>query len=140
MSEYLIAHIGHSAKWHEHVCWWKPDSRGYTICVDKAGRYSETEARSICQHGECVAIPVTEAEALARSTPYYRQPNGTLAKLYDGDQHRPVPNSREAWRTLLAVNIVSAPRWSKPTPIGAKARAIYLDNQPNPAATQKGQP
>ena len=125
--QFLIAHIGHTGKWDEHVCWWKPNSCGYTICVDKAGRYSEAEARSICQHGECVAVPVAAAEALALSTPYYRRPNGTLGKLYDGDQHRPVPNSRDAWAALKVANIVSAPRWSKPTPIGAKARAIYLD-------------
>jgi hypothetical protein len=72
-------------------------------------------------------VPVAAAEALALSTPYYRQTNGTLAKLYDGGPHRPVPNSREAWKALMEANIVSAPRWSKPTPIGVKARAIYLD-------------
>jgi hypothetical protein len=127
MSLYLIAHIGHSTKWQEHISWWKPESRGYTICVDKAGRYSEAEARSICQHGECIAVPVDVAESLALSTPYYRRPNGTLAELYDGGPHRPVPNSREAWKALTLANIVSAPRWSKPTPIGTKARAIYLD-------------
>lgn len=86
MSQYLIAHIGHTTKWQEHVCWWKPNSCGYTICIDKAGRYSEAEARSICQHGECIAVPVACAEGWALSTPYYRKPNGTLAKLYDGGQ------------------------------------------------------
>jgi hypothetical protein len=30
-SEYLIAHIGHTTKSHEHITWWKPDSRGYTV-------------------------------------------------------------------------------------------------------------
>ena len=131
MSQYLIAHIGHTTKWCEHVTWWKPDSRGYTVCVDKAGRYSEAEARSICQHGECIAVPVAAVEGLARTTPYYRQSNGTLAKLYDGGPHRPVPNSREAWTALKAANIVSAPRWTKPTPIAAaKARAIYVEALP----------
>lgn len=123
---YLIAHIGHTTKNSEHVTWWNPNSAGYTICVDKAGRYSETDARIICQHGECVAISVTAAEALARTTPYFRRQDGSLAKLYDGGPHRPVPNSREAWAKIMEANIISAPRWSKPTPIGAKARAIYL--------------
>lgn len=127
MREYLIAHIGHTTKSSEHVCWWKPNSCGYTICIDKAGRYSDAEARSICQHGECVAIPVTAAEALARTTPYFRRPNGNLDKLYDGGPHRPVPNSRETWGAIMAATIISTPRWSKPTPIGAKARSIYLD-------------
>lgn len=126
MSQYLIAHIGHSTKWCEHVTWWKPDSCGYTACIDKAGLYSEIEARSICQYGSCIAVTKDAAAPLARSTPYYRLTNGDLARLYDGDVRRPVPNSRDAWKALMAANVVSSPRAERPTPIGAKARAIYL--------------
>lgn len=46
MSDLLIAHIGHTLREHEHITWWKPDSRGYTICIDKAGRYGEVEAQA----------------------------------------------------------------------------------------------
>jgi hypothetical protein len=126
---YLIAHIGHTTTSYEHVTWWKPDSRGYTICIDKAGRYTADEAERICRTGENIAVCESDVEPLARSTPYYRLSNGTLGKLYDGGPHRPVPNSRGCWQALLAFRAYP-PRPNKtvkPTPIGAKARAIYID-------------
>ncbi len=127
MAEYLIAHVGHTGKLDEHICWWKPDSRGYTICVDKAGRYSEAEARSICERSECLAVSLGDAVKLARSTPYYRRHDGTLGLLYDGERHRPVENSRQSWQALkLAALVIGA--YVKPTPVApSKARAIYLE-------------
>lgn len=133
MDQYLIAHIGHTGRHDEHVCWWKPDSRGYTICIDKAGRYSAAEAASICNvdHSVCIAVPVDAVQPLARSTPYYRLSNGTLGKLYDGGPHRPVPNSRGCWAALIAArSFPVAFKHEKPTPIGTKARAIYVDALP----------
>ena len=129
MIEYLIAHIGHTTKSCEHVYWWNPDGKGYTICVDKAGRYSGEQAAKICRTGECIAVAVDSVEPLARSTPYYRLTNGTLAKLYDGGPHRPVQNSRGVWHALmLSRTYPQAVKPSKPTPIAvSKARAIYLD-------------
>lgn len=128
--EYLIAHIGHTNKHHEHVTWWKPDSRGYTICIDKAGRYTADDAADICRTGENIAVLLPEVDRLARTTPYYRLSNGTLGKLYDGGPHRPVPNSRGCWNALLACRTYPAKdaKTEKPTPIGAKARAVYLDS------------
>lgn len=126
---YLVAHIGHTLKSHEHVCWWKPDSCGYTTCIDQAGRYSEDEARSICRNGSCIAVPIEVAAKFARTTPYYRVPCGTLAKLYDGGPHRPVPNEQIAWQYLLSGRLHGCAHPSAPpTPIPkSKARAIYLD-------------
>jgi hypothetical protein len=126
MTAYLIAHIGHTTKSHEHITWWKPESKGYTICIDKAGRYSEEDARSICTVGLCIAVPADVVYAISRSTPYYRKQDGSLAKLYDGDQHRPVPNDLQAWKHLLSGRLGGCAHPDKPTPIGAKARAIYL--------------
>lgn len=41
MSEYLI--------WsNEHHAWWRPEKAGYTFFIEVAGRYSRTEAMSIC--------------------------------------------------------------------------------------------
>ena len=128
--EYLIAHIGHTNKHHEHVTWWKPNSMGYTICIEKAGRYAAEEAASICRYGQCIAVRVQDVvEPLARSTPHYRLSNGTLGKLYDGGPHRPVPNSRGCWDALMKLRTYppQAEKVEKPTPIGAKARAIYVD-------------
>lgn len=127
--EYIIAHIGHTLKSHEHVTWWKPDSRGYTICIDKAGRYSEGAARSVCQYGGSIAVPVGAAESLVRSTPYYRTKDGNLAKLYDGGPHRPVENEAQAWRHLLSNRLLCSKTTERPTPMPrGKARAIYLDD------------
>lgn len=128
MAEFLIAHIGHTQRHNQHITWWKPDSKGYTICIDKAGRYSQSEATSICQYGGCIAVPVSAAESLARSTPYYRRSNGTLEKLYDGGPHRPVDNESQAWRHLLNARLLCAKTTEKPTPVPAsKACSIYLD-------------
>lgn len=125
MSEYLIAHIGHSTKWCEHITWWKPDSKGYTVCIEKAGIYSEQEARGICRYGGCIAVTKDEASKLSRSTPYYRRADGTLARLYDGGDHVVVPNGKKEWAALMASRM-DCGKPDKPTPIGAKARAIYL--------------
>jgi hypothetical protein len=137
MSEYLIAHIGHTQKHHEHVCWWKPESCGYTICIDKAGRYSEKEARDICSSGLCIAVQAQTASEVARSTPYYRLGDGNLAKMYDGDMHRPIPNDLKSWKHLLAARLGGCAHPEKPTPIGIKARSIYL---PSDAEIGKSMP
>lgn len=130
-TEYLIAHIGHTHREHEHITWWKPDSRGYTICIDKAGRYGEDEASSICQYGGCIAVRVQSVDSLARSTPYYRRRDGKLAKLYDGGPHRPVENDAQAWRHLLSNRLLCSKTTERPTPMAnSKRRAIYLDAMP----------
>lgn len=133
MSEYLIAHIGHTIKSSEHITWWRPDSKGYTICIEKAGMYSEQEARSICSHGYCIAVTKAEAAKLSRSTPYHRRGDGTLERLYDGGDHVVVPNGKKEWTALMAARM-GCGKPDKPTPIGAKARAIYLP----PNLSQKG--
>lgn len=36
---------------NQHKAWWRPDSRGYTMNVSLAGRYSREEAMKISAHG-----------------------------------------------------------------------------------------
>ena len=130
MIEYLIAHIGHTLKGHEHITWWKADSRGYTVCIDKAGRYTEERARAICSTsgGACVAVEPEALAALSRSTPYYRRSDGSLNKLYDGGPHRVIPNDADAWRHIMNECLPASDKPARPTPISvSKARAIYLD-------------
>ena len=130
-TDYLIASVGHTIKSHEHVTWWNPNSRGYTICIDKAGRYNEDEARAICRDGSSIAVRVQDVEPLALSTPYYRRSDGKLAKLYDGGPHRPVRNDAQGWRQLLSNRLLCSKTTERPTPMPAgKARAIYLDDVP----------
>jgi hypothetical protein len=129
-TEYLIAHIGHTGKHCEHICWWRPESRGYTLCVDQAGRYTEAQAASICDRPDssCIAVAVDSVKPLARSTPYFRMNNGDLRALYDFPDMKPVPNTRECWDALIqAKSYPASLTHQKPTPIGAKARAIYID-------------
>lgn len=127
MEKFLIAHIGHTTKWCGHITWWKPDSCGYTVCIDKAGIYMEGEARSICRSGLCIAVPKADVQKLARSTPFYRAGGGILARMYDGGPHSVVENSREGWKALMAARL-DCGKADKPTPISkAKAGAIYLD-------------
>ena len=125
MSQYLIAHIGHTTKYCEHITWWKPESLGYTICIEKAGLYDEAEARGICQYGSCIAVKKDAAAAIARSTPYYRKSSGELGKLYDGGPHSVVPNGKAEWMALMDAKLACG-KTERPTPIGVKARAIYL--------------
>jgi len=128
MSQYLIAHIGHTGKDHEHITWWRPDSRGYTVCIDKAGLYEADEAESICKDGICIAVTKPVAEEHARSTPYFRRSDGSLNKMYDGGPHRVIPNDAQVWLRLLAwrLGVRTCRKPTRPSPIGSKARAIYL--------------
>lgn len=134
MNTFLIAHVGHTGKLDEHICWWKPDSCGYSFCIDKAGLYSETKARNICADSSCIAVPFDAVVKLARSTPYYRRQDGTLGKIYDGGPHRPVENNAKAWAEIKMAALVIG-KYAKPTTMApSKMRAIYLDDVPEAAA------
>ena len=126
--QYLIAHIGHSHSANEHITWWKGDSRGYTLCIDKAGLYVEADARTICQgDSRLIAVPKAVAESVVRSTPHYRRSNGVLEQLYDGGPHRVVPNLPAEWAHLMERRLGGCLLPDTPTPFGAKPRALYLD-------------
>lgn len=45
--KYLIESMEHTHD--DTIVWWKPNHCGYTIQVDKAGRYSLAEATAICE-------------------------------------------------------------------------------------------
>ena len=126
MSHYLIAHIGHTTKSHEHILWWMPQGRGYTFCIEQAGLYDLKEAAAICETGICLAVAQADVQPIARTTPYFRKSDGSLAKLYDGGDLVVVANNKHAWDALMAARIHPEHRALKPTLIGAKARAIYL--------------
>lgn len=132
--QFLIAHIGHTCKSNEHITWWNPDCAGYTICTAKAGRYSEDKAKEISRYGHSMAVPLPVAEALTRGVPKYRKHDGTLANMYDGSLHKPVENTPENWKQLIAGRLDCGVVPHKPTPMPrSKSRAIYLDTvQPVP--------
>ena len=55
---------------HEHSAWWGPNSRGYTTRTDHAGRYTRSEALTICasardgwdDQGRPSEVPVREID------------------------------------------------------------------------------
>lgn len=56
---------------NEHRAWWRPNSSGYTVFIESAGRYSRDEAvkksRARDQHrGEPLPeLPIREADLMA---------------------------------------------------------------------------
>jgi len=49
----------------ELVLWWRPDRKGYTTALDKAGIYSRAEAQAIARiRGTDIPYPVAEVEAV----------------------------------------------------------------------------
>ncbi len=50
------------------VIWWRPKSEGYTCNLDEAGKYSESEARSIvrCRPQEDSMWPVEQIDSIAQ--------------------------------------------------------------------------
>lgn len=139
MNCFLIAHIGHTTANHEHIQFYAPDARGYVICVEKAERYSEDEAKNACNGAqELIIVSEHEAQKIAKTTPYFVTNKGELRKLYDGDSHKPIPNNKESWKFLMNCRVRTKDRPLKPTPIRG-SRAVYLDGvglavqQPLPA-------
>lgn len=126
MTTYLIAHIGHTTKSHHHITWWKPERCGYTVCIEKAGRYSESEAKTICDNSICIAVPFDVAESISKPTPYYRRSSGDLNRMYDGGEHVVVRNQNDEWSKLLDNRLSNGVKPIKPTPIGFKADDVYL--------------
>lgn len=60
-----------SLKWTrgDEATWWNPDNAGYTIVLDRAGRYAESRVKAApCYYNNGVstrAIPCEEAEKIA---------------------------------------------------------------------------
>ena len=46
--------------------WWNTDGAGYTVGVNKAGRYGKRDAEAICRMGQATMIPVPDAKRLTR--------------------------------------------------------------------------
>lgn len=70
MTEYYILCLKELGAYRQVLLWWRPNNRGYTISLDKAGRYTEEEVQAhplYYSNGEStLAIPCDEADRLAQ--------------------------------------------------------------------------
>lgn len=51
--------------------WWAPNRAGYTVNVDKAGRYGKREAEAICKGGQASMVPVPDVKKITRKVVVY---------------------------------------------------------------------
>jgi len=73
---------------NEHQAWWRPDSKGYTLHVDAAGRYERDEAFSIASgardgwiEGEAPPeIAISEIDVMTHRRQPPRQRRANLVK------------------------------------------------------------
>lgn len=112
MTNYYIASIKHTNRYHEHITWWGPDSCGYTPVVgDRIGEYDADFAREHNTGMDYIAVPVEAVQALLSAEPEYKPG----ARFYD--QRGPVvENTRENWQALIAASMIEG-RYSKPKPV-----------------------
>lgn len=70
---WIVISFEHSCSGDEGLTFWRPNSRGYTVFLSAAGRYTKQEAESICKEAnfseiEEIAIHMSDAEKLAEQT------------------------------------------------------------------------
>ena len=65
---------------NEHRAWWRPNSRGYTAHLEKAGRYSRNDALALCRTRDQVPgepmpeLPIRESDLLRVVTAFCEGP------------------------------------------------------------------
>jgi hypothetical protein len=101
---FYIASLKHTNKHHEHITFYGPDSRGYTLVIGESiGKYTLQEAAKLNDGIDCLAIPVDDVHALLSPEPYYRHQSGAPHRVYD--QRGPVlDNTKDIWAMLAMAN------------------------------------
>ena len=121
---YYIASLKHTNKGHEHITFWGPLHRSYTVVIgDCIGNYDEAEAATLNDGFDCLAVPVALVERLQSPEPYYKPG----ARFYD--QRGPVvDNTRSKWNSLIAGSFQAGRTYKpKPEPFRGKRRAIFTE-------------
>lgn len=122
--DYYIASLKHTNKGHEHITFWGPEHRSYTMVFGVyMGKYDETEAIKLNDGVDCIAVPTDVVHAMQSPEPYYKPG----ARFYD--QRGPVVNNtRTNWNALISgslqTGLTSKP---KPEPFRGKRRAIFTE-------------
>lgn len=95
MSRYIVIAVCHTNRQHEYITLWRPDDRGYTPVVPRAGLYERehvAEHLSYYNGGPHIAVPAHVVTALG-----VEPPHGFFD--YAGPA---VPNTRSSWDALVA--------------------------------------
>lgn len=117
---YLI-NVKDVARHHAAVSLWGPNERGYVTRLAAAGRYTEEHVRGCLYrlNSGCSALAVS-AEVVERiAEPVLVDDVPTEV---DGEPVRRVPNTRAAWRALIAGAIEPPPYKPEPQFPGAPRR------------------
>jgi len=107
----VIASLKHTRKDHEHIVFWRPDHRGYTPVLDRAGLYSEIDSADLNDGVDCIAIPMSAAVAVAVPTPFFKPER----QFYD-EAGCVVENTRANWNALVKASIEAGRQTEKPKP------------------------
>lgn len=120
--EYLIASVKHTTKDTPHIIWWRPDSRGYTPVIDRAGRYTAEEAAKLNDGIDVIAVKASVVGHFSRPTPYYKP----ACKYYD-HEGPVVQNIVQNWNGLRISRLEEGRREEKfkCTPFRKKSTLVY---------------
>lgn len=80
MNEWVILSLKWSQGSDDYV-WYKPKSQGYTADLNRAGRFTKEEARSLVMEGVTLAVPLEAAESLSESVRLVRTDAATLRAM-----------------------------------------------------------
>jgi hypothetical protein len=115
MIDFYIVAVCHTIRDHKYITFWRPDDRGYTPVLNRAGKYDRERVVSHLDYyngGDHVAIRAESIDALAVPIP-----DG-----YFDYQGVGVPNTRENWQAIQAA-IVWPTGWPiKPEWYGKRIR------------------
>lgn len=107
MTEFYVIAVCHTIRDHEYITLWRPDDRGYTPVIPRAGRYAEDHVRQHIDYyhnGDHVAVPceVIDAMGVYPKPGYFDYPGPA------------VPNTKANWDAIRAALIGPTPFEWKP--------------------------
>lgn len=116
----IILSIKHTIRDDEHIRFWRPNERGYTPVLERAGHYSDEVAARWNDGLDCLAVPFDAVVKLATPTPYYKPG----AQFYD-EPGPVVDNTRANWNKLISASLAAGRRYKpKPEVFRGKRRTI----------------
>lgn len=109
MTDFYVVAVCHTNREHEYVTLWRPDDRGYTPVLPRAGKYDRANIEAHLGYyngGDHIAIPCAALDALAVEIP-----NGYFDYAGPG-----IPNTRAAWDAIKKAIAYATQYPVKPTP------------------------